>query len=229
MGNRYNFTDIDNLLEGLGLPEPEWGNGWQSVEAYAKVALRHSSDETLLEMAADLQIDTSAVAAAVSDPPATWRDGQNFRLFISHRSQQKHEANRLREELLPFGISAFVAHDDIEPTADWQREIDRALRTSDALLALLAEGFSGSPWTQQEIGYALARRLRVISLKFDGREDPKGFIAKEQSLSRAKMDARQVAAEIERVLSTDASTRDRFAYYKQLRAKLSEQDDEIPF
>ena len=33
---------------------------------------------------------------------------------------------RLQDALLQFGVSAFVAHSDIEPTLEWQDEIEPA-------------------------------------------------------------------------------------------------------
>jgi hypothetical protein len=227
LANRYNVSDIDALLDRLGLQEPYWGDGWE-VEAYAKQALRSTSDESLLDLADELQLDTASFSKAIADPPALWREANSFRLFVSHRSQQKVEANKLREALAEHNISAFVAHEDIEPTADWQREIERALRTADAMLAFIAEGFSASPWTQQEIGWMQARKLKVLSFKFDGREDPKGFIAREQSIHRKNRTAASIAKEVGDLLNQDPRTRDKLEYYRDQRAA-QELDDEIPF
>jgi hypothetical protein len=48
-----------------------------------------------------------------------WTDGM-FRLFISHRNEQKRFATDLRTRLSRWGVDAFVAHDQIEPTQVWQ-------------------------------------------------------------------------------------------------------------
>jgi hypothetical protein len=51
--------------------------------------------------------------------------------------------------LRSFGVSAFVAHENIEPTK-WQDEIEKALLSMNALAAILMPGFHESKWTDQE-------------------------------------------------------------------------------
>jgi hypothetical protein len=108
-----------------------------------------------------------------------WDDG--FRVFLSHKSEVKREAAQLKERLGLFGVSAFVAHEDIHPTKAWQSEIENALATMDTFVALMTEGFHDSDWTDQEVGFALARGIPVIAVRL-GR-DPYGFIGKFQALS----------------------------------------------
>ena len=60
---------------------------------------------------------------------------------------------KLKDALKAYHISSFVAHEDIMPTLPWQIEIERALNTMDAMLAIHTKGFSESSWTQQEIGW----------------------------------------------------------------------------
>jgi hypothetical protein len=100
-----------------------------------------------------------------------------FRLFISHTSSNAALATKLKQKLWFFGISAFVAHEDIEPTREWQIEIESALRTMDGILALLTADFHTSHWTDQEIGSALGRCLPIIPLSVDG-TIPYGFMGK---------------------------------------------------
>jgi hypothetical protein len=93
----------------------------------------------------------------------------------------KKNAARLKEQLALFGISAFVAHADIRPGEEWQAEIERALATMDAFVALLTSKFHDSKWTDQEVGYAFARRVPRIAVKLG--TDPYGFIGKFQALA----------------------------------------------
>ena len=109
-----------------------------------------------------------------------WEIG-TFRLFISHKAEDKKLAGDLRDRLMPFGISCFVAHEDILPTREWQTEIENALATMDGFVALLTEEFHDSEWTDQEVGYALAKDIPMIALRL-GR-DPYGFIGKFQALT----------------------------------------------
>lgn len=103
-----------------------------------------------------------------------------FRLFLSHKSEVKRETGLLKERLGAYGISAFVAHEDIRPTKAWQDEIENGLSSMDAFVALLTEDFHDSEWTDQEVGFALARGVPVISVQI-GRL-PYGFIGKFQAL-----------------------------------------------
>lgn len=126
-----------------------------------------------------------------------------IRLFISHRDTWKELAHELAEELERFGISSFVAHDTIEPDEDWQKEIEKALQTMNAMLAVITDDFFDSAWTNQEIGFALARSIPVISIKFET-IDPVGFIRNRQAIksSPKKMseNARKVFETVEKRL-----------------------------
>jgi hypothetical protein len=50
------------------------------------------------------------------------------RLFISHRDGHKEDVHKLKVELEHYGISSFVAHDGIEPMAEWRTEILKRAR-----------------------------------------------------------------------------------------------------
>ena len=155
--------------------------------------------------------------------PQKWRYSSDLRLFISHVSQHNDKATRLKNCLASYGISGFVAHDDIKPTLDWQSEIERALKTMDAFLAIHTVGFSKSIWTQQEIGFALGRGVKVISFRMG--EDPTGFISKHQALARRGRTAEQIAEEVNDILADDPKTSVRLAAAKSARGLT----DEIPF
>ena len=105
----------------------------------------------------------------------------HIRLFISHRDNYKNEAQDLANKLEKYGISAFVAHDTIEPMTTWQEEIMKGLQTMEIMLAFITDNFSKSSWTNQEIGVALGRNIPIISLKLEN-ESPCGFIQTKQAL-----------------------------------------------
>ena len=114
------------------------------------------------------------------DEKRIWGE-EGFRVFLSHKSEVKKETAELKKRLKLFGVSCFVAHEDIEPTQAWQDEIENALSSMDALVALMTENFHDSNWTDQEVGFALGRRVPIVSLKLG--KDPYGFIGKYQALS----------------------------------------------
>ena len=57
-----------------------------------------------------------------------WGDG-GIRAFVSHVATYKEEAAKLKESLEERGIAAFVAHEQIDVSQEWQGEIDYALCT----------------------------------------------------------------------------------------------------
>lgn len=109
-----------------------------------------------------------------------WGD-EGFRLFLSHKSEVKKEAAKLKERLNHFGISCFVAHEDIHPTKAWQDEIENALASMEGFVALMTETFHDSDWTDQEVGFAFARGVPIVAVRLG--KDPYGFIGKFQALS----------------------------------------------
>lgn len=119
----------------------------------------------------------------VVPPDATkriWGD-DGFRVFLSHKSEVKKETAEIKDGLRLFGISCFVAHEDIHPTKAWQDEIENALASMDGFVALMTDSFHDSDWTDQEVGYAVARGVPIIAVRLG--KDPYGFIGKFQALS----------------------------------------------
>jgi len=108
-----------------------------------------------------------------------WAEDE-FRLFLSHKAEVKAQVGRLKDDLSVFGVSAFVAHADIAPTQEWQDEIENALATTDGFVALLTQGFHESDWTDQEVGYALARGIPIIAARLE--RNPYGFLGKFQAM-----------------------------------------------
>lgn len=118
-----------------------------------------------------------------TSPDATKRIwvADKFRVFLSHKSEVKREAAELRDQLSIHGVSAFVAHEDVHPTKAWQDEIENALVSMDAFVALMTADFHDSDWTDQEVGFAFARAVPIVSVRLG--KDPYGFIGKFQALS----------------------------------------------
>ena len=126
------------------------------------------------------------------DPPAAsavddelWTPASAPRLFMSHLATCKKDVRALSSMLQQFGFACFVAHDAIEPSRKWRREIERALNSCDVLVAYVTPGFSSSAWTDQEIGWALGRGLPVIPISVAG-EMPAGFLGSYQAVVRTR-------------------------------------------
>jgi len=134
---------------------------------------------------------------------AVWPQG-SFRLFISHVSEKLASIGIIKERLADYGISCFIAQVDIEPTREWQDEIEAAIRSADALAAVLTPNFRSSMWTDQEIGIAIGSGVLVIPI--DAGLAPYGFLARYQALVAKEKKAKEVAELLVQVLTRNPAT-----------------------
>jgi hypothetical protein len=214
---RWTFVEIDHYFDACQVNHRAHHHGdYGSKRVYSQSVLSLVPDNRVQMIAADLGIIQDGATAGPVDPPQNWQTTKRFRLFISHISADKLIATRLKDALAAHHIAGFVAHEDIHPTLAWQDEIERGLRTMDAMVAVHTKGFSASFWTQQEIGFALGRGVKVISFKYG--EDPTGFIGKHQALPRLGRSAEEIAAEIDRLLAADPRTAERLKEAKPLKS-----------
>ncbi|HEV2314720.1 MAG TPA: toll/interleukin-1 receptor domain-containing protein [Candidatus Acidoferrales bacterium] len=168
---------IDVTLKQFSLPwAPDW-NG--TTRSYVLQMIEEASDESLIDLARHVGFSFEGRPSHIE--PSFWQKGM-FRLFVTHLSEHCGYAGQLQEALFVFGISCFVAHTDIIPTQEWQLEIETALATCDALVALLHPNFHQSNWTDQEIGFAMGRGIPVFSVRFC-EDDPYGFIGRFQAFN----------------------------------------------
>ena len=192
ISNRLSMEDwplIDVTLRQFSLP---WSDDWRGEKnAYILKMTEEASDQALIDLASHVGFRFEAAPTGI-DPPF-WRQGM-FRVFLSHLAAHRVFAARLQDALLSYGISAFVAHNDIEPTRDWQTQIETALATCDALLALLHPNFHQSNWTDQEIGFAMGRGVPVFSVRFG--QDPYGFIGRFQAFTGDEGSAIELALDL---------------------------------
>lgn len=167
---------IDLTLKQFDFPTTDEFSG--NKFDYILLHIQNGDDGSIVNLAShlDIKIDSSESELNLT----FWKDGY-FKLFISHLASDKINAQKLKDKLEKYGISSFVAHTDIEPTREWQNEIEMALRTCDALVALMISGFHESKWTDQEIGLALGRDLLIIPVRMG--QDPYGFIGKFQAIT----------------------------------------------
>ncbi len=204
--SRMSYTDIDQYLRAVGVDVTKPTSGVNSKWVYTKELLADVSDAVVLQIATELDLD-HAFPSSTSTPSATFWAPHHFRLFLSHLSAFKKTTGALQRALGRFGISAFVAHVDIEPTKPWQDEIEAGLLSMDALAAILMPGFKESHWTDQEVGVAVGRGILVIPI-IRGL-NPYGFIAKYQGLQGTGKSVSQVAHEVFLILVSSPRTRER--------------------
>ncbi len=101
--------------------------------------------------------------------------------FISHSHKDREIAGEAKEVLSEAGIEAFVAHDDIEVSEEWQRRIREELGRCHLFVPLLSKKFLKSKWTLQEAGFIASRpKVKIVPLSID-ETVPFGFISHLQS------------------------------------------------
>ena len=178
------IPDLELTLNTFGIPDAGSPDGnWEDAKyEYVLRRMVQAPDSVLAGVYGYLHPDAEEVEAGELEqqPTGPWSDG-SFRLFLSHTHQHKVLAGQLRTRLTDYGIDTFVAHDMIEPTRQWQEEIEAALMTCDALAALLTSDFVESRWCDQEVGTVLGRRRCIVGVKQD--VDPHGFIGKYQAVN----------------------------------------------
>lgn len=219
---RYRWSEAYAFLHAFGCRPSGNFEDFEDIKDYAFYALRDMDSAVLGEIVDDLGIESLGEISARIQPPEIWPDESSFRCFISHLAKEKDKAARLREALRTFGVKSFVAHEDIQPTLEWQVQIERALHAMDLFISIHTPGFKDSYWSQQEVGFAMARGVKIIAIRMG--EDPTGFISKHQALSRGAKNAEQIALEIDDLLSKDDRTKDRYSACKE-----EHENDDIPF
>jgi hypothetical protein len=128
-------------------------------------------------------------------------------VFLSHRWENRHFVGEVKRHLARYGVDAFVAHDDIDPSRQWREVIKSALRTCHALVAFLHEGFHDSQWCDQEVGWALARGIPIIPVRPAGIERFDGFLEEHQDIHLGSDNEKWLARTIFETVLNDPRTK----------------------
>ena len=103
-------------------------------------------------------------------------------VFVSHHNSSAPELAKLKNELKTrLGLSAFLAHQDIESDESFNKKIVGALRECRYFLYVANAEANQSNYCQQEIGMALALNKTIYSVMYKCKEPPKGFISDKQA------------------------------------------------
>lgn len=136
---------------------------------------------------------------AVTDDPGNWKPGY-VRLFISHSERHKDFVGEIADELAVVGIHGFVAPHVMAYSKPWQDQIEQALWSMQAFVAIVHSDFLTSAWCHQEVGWALGRRVHRYAVRLDA--DPSGFIARTQWPSMPGATAKDIARAISEWVSS---------------------------
>lgn len=169
---------------------------WQKFEKDGEIAVRKNLDQGLYrpERANHARAWLASIAKGTSKRKKSGDKKQGvsrgaqrrrrlpgLRAFLSYSHVDRHLAGRIREELQKFGIAVFLAHEDINPSHEWQEEILRELDQCHIFLPLLTRRFHVSRWTDQETGLAIAKRKVIVPLRVD--VNPYGFAGRFQAFA----------------------------------------------
>lgn len=170
------YSEIDLVFKQFGVP---FSDTWEGdARSYVMHFLGEAKDGALLALEEYFGSGGSEAESGLPSP-GVW-SGDLFRLFLSHSNVDKEFVSELKKALRSYGIEGFVAHVDIDPTAEWLLTILGALDTCDAMAAVLTDGFRGSKWCDQEVGHCIGMRKLVIPLARGLM--PYGFMGRYQAL-----------------------------------------------
>jgi hypothetical protein len=161
------WPEIQLTLRQHGLNTYELrGDSWNepTVDEYCIDQIAEAGDETLIDLHAYLLGEDAAPGMQqASDRP--W--GSNpVAVFVSHRHEDAEFVAQVRDVLSKFyGIDAFVAHNDINPSAAWRATIRTALASCHFMVAVLHEKFHDSQWCDQEVGWAMGRGVPIMPVR----------------------------------------------------------------
>tara|TARA_B100000929_G_scaffold280438_1_gene258440 strand:- start:637 stop:1563 length:927 start_codon:yes stop_codon:yes gene_type:complete len=203
--SRMTFSDIDTYFRGHGVPTQD-NYPHNSKRSYSKDMLAKVDEELVFKIAGELGIVDVPNGSEIVREVGFWKAG-HFRLFLSHLASFKVKASHLQAALRKYAITSFVAHEDIEPTKEWQNEIEAGLKTMDALAAILMPGFQESKWCDQEVGVAVGRGVLIIPIRKG--LDPYGFIGKYQGIQANSKTVGDVAEEIFTTLVKSPKTKNK--------------------
>lgn len=114
-------------------------------------------------------------------------------IFISYSTQDKELAGNLKRSFEEYDVvNCFLAHDDIAPGSQWEQEILINLEKADFFIPLQTSHLKGSYWCQQEAGFALASKIKIVPFLPDvNGVDPVGFYSKFQGFKIKTSDIRE--------------------------------------
>lgn len=84
--------------------------------------------------------------------------------FLSYSHQDRQLAGLIKGTLNYYGFDTFLAHEDLQPSVEWQEIILINLKECLVFLPLLTDSFIKSDWTDQETGIAIALDKIIVPI-----------------------------------------------------------------
>lgn len=178
------FSEAQLILDQFGFQTYEPNYGYQDADekTYFVGQVKVGSDSQLTDLHTYLMgLDAALPSELEANQP--WGTFP-LRLFFSHKYEEREFVGRVKNLLTDYGVDAFVAHNDINPSEIWRSSIKTALSTCDALVALMHPDFHESEWCDQEVGWALGRDLPVAAIRRQSDVRTKdGFLEERQDIT----------------------------------------------
>jgi len=96
----------------------------------------------------------------------------SYNVFISHAKKDADLASDLAQRLREAGQQVITV-ENLAPGEDWVTGANRALESSDEVIALLTDNSVASPWVMQEVGAAVSLRKHITPVVVGSPEVPK--------------------------------------------------------
>lgn len=200
--SEFDYAEGDLVLRAFGLPWTDQWGGDSSYQYYIQM-VEDGDSEKLIELHDYLSPDDT-LPVSTKQGNGHWPKGV-LRIFLSHSTTKKLKVTQVKKELRKYGIDCFVAHEDIQPTKEWLREIRVALETCHCLVSFICEEFPKSSFCDQEVGFALQRGILVIPVRLG--VDPYGFMAPLQGVQAKDRNPEDIAMDIYKILSGNTLTK----------------------
>lgn len=201
--DKEEWPDIDLILGQHGFMTSDDWHG-EGKRQYVIAITQHVGDDDLQKFHSYLTSESDNSSLGQSPFKS-----QRLRVFFSHLATQRDAVGETARGLTRYGIDAFVAHDDIEPSREWQDVIEAGLTDCDAMVVFLHSGFGDSKWCDQEVGWAMGRRRPLLPLSFDS--NPYGFMGKYQAHKCDKLTPNAVSDAIATWLASTPSLHGRLS------------------
>ena len=111
----------------------------QQYDSYLQVLINEIKQNP--EFFDEFQSDKSNLSQ--SEMKKIW--GENYvnkkLVFLSHKAEYKEEVSKIKDDLKKENINCFIAHQDIKPSLEWQKEIIKALDTMHIFIGIVTDDF----------------------------------------------------------------------------------------
>ncbi len=203
----------DRFIDAYKIPiVPIPGGAMESVK-YLALRMENTKMSVLKKIAEELKIDISHLPApstkSKKTPIKKEIDSSPMIGFISYEHTDVDYANRLNKILAKYNIAAFVAYRNTREGEPFQPDIIAALNKMTFFISIHTEAFSASAYCQQEVGFALARGVKMIQIKLG--KDPDGFIKGITAIVQNAQNLDIITPRILKILAESPKTKDLYS------------------